>query len=156
MALRIVDDSSILDSGHLPNLRGISHHPASDTIREPFESCLDSVLALEAVKENIELQQPHRSDERRHHQIRRVHRHRARDPSLGYATDIVEMIGRNLPEIRRQGIRVVTNAGGVHPEAAALAEHTTTVPAHGVLRRYASILRWMLTAPRRTGSLFTT
>lgn len=42
----------------------------------------------------------------------------------------------------------------VHPEAAALTEHTTTVPPHGVLRRYASILRWMLTAPRRTGRLF--
>ena len=45
-------------------------------------------------------------------------------------------------------------AAPVHPEAAALAEHTTTVPPHGVLRRYASILRWMATAPRRTGRLF--
>lgn len=48
-------------------------------------------------------------------------RARVRDPSLGYATDVIEMIGRELPRISEQGVRVVTNAGGVNPEAAATA-----------------------------------
>jgi hypothetical protein len=42
-----------------------------------------------------------------------------RDPNFGYATDIVRMIGRDLAGYREQGIRIVTNAGGVHPGAAA-------------------------------------
>ena len=46
-------------------------------------------------------------------------RARQKDPALGYATDIVAMIGRELPRIARQGVRIVTNAGGVHPKAAA-------------------------------------
>jgi hypothetical protein len=46
-------------------------------------------------------------------------RARQKDPALGYATDIVSMIGRELPRIAEQGVRVVTNAGGVHPRAAA-------------------------------------
>ncbi len=46
-------------------------------------------------------------------------RARQSDPALGYATDIISMIGRDLPRIAKQGVRVVTNAGGVHPRAAA-------------------------------------
>ena len=46
-------------------------------------------------------------------------RARQKDPALGYATDIVSMIGRELPRIAKQGVRIVTNAGGVHPRAAA-------------------------------------
>ena len=46
-------------------------------------------------------------------------RARQKDPALGYATDILSMIGRELPRIVQQGVRVVTNAGGVHPRAAA-------------------------------------
>ncbi|MGB5350545.1 MAG: acyclic terpene utilization AtuA family protein [Polyangiales bacterium] len=46
-------------------------------------------------------------------------RARQSDPALGYATDIISMIGRELPRIAKQGVRVVTNAGGVHPRAAA-------------------------------------
>jgi hypothetical protein len=48
-------------------------------------------------------------------------RARQRDPDLGYATDVVSMIGRILPRIVEQGVRIVTNAGGVNPTAAAAA-----------------------------------
>ncbi len=47
-------------------------------------------------------------------------RARLRDPSLGYATDVIEMIGRDLPRIVEQRVRIVTNAGGVNPRAAAI------------------------------------
>ena len=46
-------------------------------------------------------------------------RARLQDPSLGYATDVIHMIGRDLDRIAAQGVRVVTNAGGVNPRAAA-------------------------------------
>ena len=46
-------------------------------------------------------------------------RARLQDPSLGYATDVIEMIGRDLRRIAEQRVRIVTNAGGVNPEAAA-------------------------------------
>jgi hypothetical protein len=46
-------------------------------------------------------------------------RAREKDPALGYATDVVAMIGRDLPRFVEQGVRVVTNAGGVNPKGAA-------------------------------------
>lgn len=45
----------------------------------------------------------------------------AKDPELGYATDVIAMIGRELPRIAEQRVRIVTNAGGVNPKAAAAA-----------------------------------
>ena len=42
-----------------------------------------------------------------------------RDPSQGYARDIIETIAKNLSGYREIGARVVTNAGGVNPEKAA-------------------------------------
>src|SRR5262249_14894519 len=41
------------------------------------------------------------------------------DPKLGYATDFVSAMDRLLPDIRRKGIKVIANAGGVNPRACA-------------------------------------
>lgn len=52
-------------------------------------------------------------------------RMKARSPDAGYATDFVDLVAAPLAhEIKQRGIRVVTNAGGVNPEAcrAALAK----------------------------------
>jgi len=47
-------------------------------------------------------------------------RARSADPVLGYARDfITAAIGPNLVEIERQGVRIVSNAGGVNPQACA-------------------------------------
>ncbi|HEY9066544.1 MAG TPA: acyclic terpene utilization AtuA family protein [Burkholderiaceae bacterium] len=43
---------------------------------------------------------------------------RAKDASSGYASDFVQIVMReNLPELKRRGIKVVANAGGVNPLA---------------------------------------
>ncbi len=44
---------------------------------------------------------------------------RLKDPQAGYATDFVEVLTPLLAEIQRQGIRVISNAGGIHPQACA-------------------------------------
>lgn len=47
---------------------------------------------------------------------------RARNPELGYATDFVDIAMKSvLPEIKRQGIKVVSNAGGINPAGCAAA-----------------------------------
>jgi len=40
-----------------------------------------------------------------------------RDPTLGYATDFVDLLERILPRLVERRVRVVANAGGVNPEA---------------------------------------
>ncbi|MGH8447217.1 MAG: acyclic terpene utilization AtuA family protein [Solimonas sp.] len=42
---------------------------------------------------------------------------RAKDPALGYATDFPDVIARLAPQIKARGIKVVSNAGGVNPQA---------------------------------------
>ncbi|QCK87790.1 DUF1446 domain-containing protein [Phreatobacter aquaticus] len=44
---------------------------------------------------------------------------RAKKPNLGYVPDFVEGLSPLLPEIMKRGIRVVSNGGGMNPEAAA-------------------------------------
>ncbi|RCW67961.1 acyclic terpene utilization AtuA family protein [Pseudorhodoferax soli] len=47
---------------------------------------------------------------------------RARKPELGYATDFVDIAMKSvLAEVKRQGIRVVSNAGGINPRGCAAA-----------------------------------
>ncbi len=49
-------------------------------------------------------------------------RARAKDPDQGYARDFVDVVMRQtLPEISRQKVRVISNAGGVNPQACAAA-----------------------------------
>jgi hypothetical protein len=43
----------------------------------------------------------------------------ANDPDQGYARDIIETIAANLDGYRETGMKVITNAGGVNPHAAA-------------------------------------
>ncbi|MED6302064.1 MAG: acyclic terpene utilization AtuA family protein, partial [Pseudomonadota bacterium] len=45
-------------------------------------------------------------------------RARASDPTLGYATDFVSaMVKPNLQRIADSGVKLISNAGGVNPEA---------------------------------------
>jgi hypothetical protein len=46
-------------------------------------------------------------------------RAKAKDPGQGYARDIIETIAANLDGYRAKGMKVITNAGGVNPRAAA-------------------------------------
>lgn len=67
-------------------------------------------------------------------------RARARDPAAGYATDFVTVVMPGiLRDVAAKGVRIVTNAGGVNPEAcrAALAE---AAAAAGVSLKIAVVL----------------
>jgi hypothetical protein len=44
-----------------------------------------------------------------------------RNPELGYAKDIPELIKRIVPVCKEKGIKIITNGGGVNPEACAKA-----------------------------------
>src|SRR4051812_39402166 len=50
--------------------------------------------------------------------LARIH---ARKPELGYVPDFIEAIAPVLGEIKRRGIRVISNAGGINPQACAAA-----------------------------------
>merc|ERR1719361_560014 len=44
-------------------------------------------------------------------------RKKKQNPARGYATDFVFMMAENMREIKRQGVKVVVNAGGLNPES---------------------------------------
>ena len=44
-------------------------------------------------------------------------RARAKDPATGYATDFPSVVAALAPKLKDRGIKVVTNAGGVNPQA---------------------------------------
>jgi len=48
-----------------------------------------------------------------------MQKQKSRDPNAGYARDFVPLMERILPDISANGIRVVTNAGGVNPRGCA-------------------------------------
>ena len=48
-------------------------------------------------------------------------RARAKDPGAGYATDFVSGVAPHLPTIARKKIKLLSNAGGIHPQACARA-----------------------------------
>ena len=50
-----------------------------------------------------------------------MQKQRSRDASMGYARDLVPLMGRVLPTAQKRGIKVVTNGGGVNPRACAAA-----------------------------------
>jgi Acyclic terpene utilisation family protein AtuA len=50
-----------------------------------------------------------------------MQKQKTRDPSLGYARDVVALMQRLLPVLVERGIKVTTNAGGVNPQACAAA-----------------------------------
>ena len=58
-----------------------------------------------------------------------MQKQRARDPNAGYARDFVSLMQRIFPACIKQGVRVVTNAGGVNPHACAAAARKATAEA---------------------------
>lgn len=46
-----------------------------------------------------------------------MQKQKLRDPNAGYAKDLVEVIDAILPDIVEKNIKVITNGGGVNPEA---------------------------------------
>jgi hypothetical protein len=47
-----------------------------------------------------------------------LQKQKMRDPNLGYAKDLIDVCDEILPHIVKHGITVITNGGGVNPEAA--------------------------------------
>ena len=46
-----------------------------------------------------------------------MQKQKLRNPDYGYARDFVDVVSEVLPEIAEQGVKVISNAGGVNPEA---------------------------------------
>jgi hypothetical protein len=65
-----------------------------------------------------------------------MRKQRARDPSAGYARDFVPLVAELAPELIERDIRVISNAGGVNPDACrdALAESLAEVDTPRPLR----------------------
>ena len=46
-----------------------------------------------------------------------MQRQKLKNPNAGYARDFIDLVGRILPEIQNDGLKVITNAGGVNPNS---------------------------------------
>ena len=46
-----------------------------------------------------------------------MQRQKLKNPKTGYARDFIDLVDNILPEIQENGLKVITNAGGVSPEA---------------------------------------
>lgn len=46
-----------------------------------------------------------------------LQKQKLRNPDYGYARDFVEVIREILPDIRKRGVKVISNAGGVNPKS---------------------------------------
>lgn len=46
-----------------------------------------------------------------------MQKQRMKNPKLGYARDFVDVVDEILPDIKQKGIRIISNAGGVNPQA---------------------------------------
>ena len=46
-----------------------------------------------------------------------MQRQKLNNPNAGYARDFIDLVGRILPEIQNDGLKVITNAGGVNPNS---------------------------------------
>jgi hypothetical protein len=53
-----------------------------------------------------------------------MQKQRRRDPQAGYARDFLPMLESVLPKVLKDKTRIITNAGGVNPEACAEAIQT--------------------------------
>jgi len=63
---------------------------------------------------------------------------RARKPELGYVPDFIDVVAPLLPEIKARGITVISNGGGMNPQAAA-AELARRAAAQGLSPRIAVV-----------------
>ncbi len=46
-----------------------------------------------------------------------MQRQKLKNPNAGYARDFIDLVGKILPEIQNDGLKVITNAGGVNPNS---------------------------------------
>ena len=46
-----------------------------------------------------------------------MQKQKLKNPNVGYARDFMDLVKRILPEIQDKGLKVITNAGGVNPQA---------------------------------------
>src|SRR6516162_8532221 len=56
---------------------------------------------------------------------------KAKEPTAGYATDFIDVLGRLVPILKVRPLKVVTNAGGMNPRACAAQAREILAKANG-------------------------